>query len=70
MTIARVTRGFDAIHDNVATKADIESVKSDIENVRAELLLRLSELEHRTILRVGSMIVAATGILIAIHYIH
>ncbi len=64
------TEIFDAIHDNVATKADIESVKSDIENVRAELLLCLSELEHRMILRVGSMIVAATGIPIAIHYIH
>jgi hypothetical protein len=52
------TEIFDAIHDNTATKADLESVK-------AELLLRLSELEHRMTTRFGSAIVVVTGIILA-----
>ncbi len=71
---------FDAIHDNTATKADLESVKvelssriesvkvelsSRIDSVRAELLLRLAELEHRMTARFGSIIVVATGIILA-----
>ena len=52
------TEIFVAIHDNTATKADLESVK-------AELLLRLSELEHRMTARFGSGIVIVTGIILA-----
>ena len=63
------TEIFDAIHDNTATKADLESVKvelsSRIDSVRAELLLRLAELEHRMSARFGSIIVVATGIILA-----
>jgi hypothetical protein len=52
------TKIFDAIHDNTATKADLE-------NVKAELVLRLSELEHRMTTRFGSVTVVATGIILA-----
>jgi hypothetical protein len=30
MYVARVTRGYDAIHDNVATKADIDNLRNEI----------------------------------------
>jgi hypothetical protein len=52
------TEIFDAIHDNTATKADLE-------NVKAELVLRLSELEPRMTTRFGSVTVVATGIILA-----
>jgi septal ring factor EnvC (AmiA/AmiB activator) len=47
-------------------KADIASVRAELVSVRADLSL----IEHRVLTRVGGMIVAATGILVAIHYIH
>ena len=57
------TEIFDAIHDNTATKTDLEGVK-------AELLLRLSELEHRLTMRFGSVMVVVTGIIrAAIRYL-
>jgi hypothetical protein len=30
MYIARVTRGYDAIHNNVATKADVDNIRNEI----------------------------------------
>jgi outer membrane murein-binding lipoprotein Lpp len=67
---------FDAIHDNVSTKgdlqaakaelkADITAVRSDVQAVRAEAAL----IEHRLITRLGGMIVVTAGALFAaIHY--
>jgi hypothetical protein len=52
------TEIFDAIQANVATKADLQELK-------AELLLRMSELEHRMTLRFGSITVVLTGIILA-----
>ena len=52
------TEIFDAIHDNVATKADLQALKD-------ELLLRLSDLEHRMTVRFGSVMVVLTGIILA-----
>jgi hypothetical protein len=52
------TEIFDAIQTNVATKADLQELK-------AELLLRISELEHRMTLRFGSIMVVLTGIIVA-----
>ena len=52
------TEIFDAIHDNVATKADLQALKD-------ELLLRLSNLEHRMTVRFGSVMVVLTGIILA-----
>jgi hypothetical protein len=75
------TEIFDAIHDNVATKADLQSteaaLRNDLQSTEAALRAATSALrselaliEHRLLTRVGSMIVVATGILVAIHYIH
>ena len=69
------TEIFDAIHDNVATKADIAEVKVDLRGAEQRLDARIDALradlalvEHRLMTRLGGMIVAATGILIAIRY--
>ncbi len=72
MTVARVTRGFDAIHDNVATKHDLQHVeaalKADIAAVKSdmrELELRLEARIDPVVLRLGSLIVILTGIVLA-----
>jgi hypothetical protein len=57
------TEIFDAIHDNVATKADLREL-------RDEMNLRLAELEHRLSVRVASVMVFLTGIIpAAIRYL-
>jgi hypothetical protein len=75
------TEILDAIHENVATKSDLQAtetalrtelssetttLRADIAAVRADLAL----VEHRLLTRLGSMVVVATGISVAIHYIH
>ena len=60
----------DAIYDNVATKADIQRLEARIDSDTQRLEGRIELIEHRLLMRLGSMIVAAAGILIAIHYIH
>ena len=70
------TEIFDAIHDNVATKQDLEhaeaALKIDISAVRTEvsaleqrMLLRFAELEHRLTVRFASVMVVLTGIVLA-----
>ncbi len=49
---------FDAIHENVATKADLQQLEQ-------RMLLRLSELEHRLTLRFASVMVVLAGLLLA-----
>jgi hypothetical protein len=58
------TEIYDAIHNNVATKADIVAVRADMQAME----LRLKNQIDRVVIRLGSMIVVATGILIAIKY--
>jgi hypothetical protein len=53
-----VTEIFDAIHDNVATKSDLAVLRSEL---RADLDL----LKRDVTIRLGSMIVIATGLLLA-----
>jgi len=68
------TEIIDAIHENVATKSDLQAtetalrteLRSEVAALRADLAL----VEHRLLTRLGSMVVVATGILVAIHYIH
>ncbi len=63
MTIARVTRGFDAIYDNVATKADLQAL-------RTELKADIAQLEHRlTVVGIRALVVAVGLILAAIRYL-
>jgi hypothetical protein len=72
MTVACITRGFDAIHDNVATKQDLQQIetalKADIAAVRAEireLELRMESRIDRVVVRLGSLIVILTGVVLA-----
>jgi hypothetical protein len=59
------TEIFDAIHDNVATKADLQQLEQ-------RMLLRMTELDakiDRTVTRLGSLMVILLGLLFAaLHY--
>jgi 2-phosphoglycerate kinase len=67
---------YDAIHDNVARKADIEAVGRDLAEARAELKADLGavrgemrEMESRIIIRLGGLQVVLLGLLFAaLHY--
>ena len=67
------TEIFDAIHDSVATKADLEHLeaanKADlhaaIAGLRGDMLRRLAELEHRLTVRFASVMVVPIGLLFA-----
>ena len=63
------TEIFDAIHDNVATKQDLQHAVSDPQHAASELeqrmLLRFAELEHRLTARFASVMVVLTGIVLA-----
>jgi transcriptional regulator NrdR family protein len=52
------TEIFDAIHQNVATKADLQQLEQ-------RMLLRLAELEHRLTVRFASVMVVLAGLLLA-----
>ena len=82
------TEIFDAVHEDVATKSDLQAtetalrgetaaIRSELAAVRAELKQEIAAVradltlvEHRLVTRLGSMVVVATGILVAVHYIH
>ena len=78
------TEIFDAVHEDVATKSDLQAtetalrgetaaIRSELAAVRAEIAAVRADLtlvEHRLLTRLGSMVFVATGILVAIHYIH
>jgi hypothetical protein len=75
---------FDAIHDNVATKADVQALggelrpsiaalgaelRPEIAAVRRDLGARIDLIEHRLLTRLGGLAVVLTGIIIAVlHY--
>ena len=66
------TEIFDAIHDSVATKADLDSaradLKADIAAVKAdirELELRLEARIDRIVVRLGSLMVILAGVIFA-----
>jgi len=61
---------LDAIHENVATKSDLQATETALRAELAALRADLGLVEHRLLTRLGSMVVVATGILVAIHYIH
>ena len=70
------TEIFDAIHDNVATKQDLErtevALKADIAATKQDLQLVKTELEgkiDRVVIRLGSLMVVLPGLLFAaLHY--
>ncbi len=56
---------FDAIRENVATKADLAEIRAEMR----EMELRLDTRIDRVVVRLGTLIVALTGILFAaLHY--
>jgi hypothetical protein len=63
------TEIFDAIHDNVATKQDMQHAVSDLQHAASELeqrmLPRFAELEHRLTVRFASVMVVLTGVVLA-----
>ena len=66
------TEIYNAIHDNVATKADLEGVeaalKADIMTVRADLAAVRAELTHKIdtiVVRFVTAVVIALGVLFA-----
>ena len=56
------TEIFDAIHDNVATKQDVQHAVAELEQ---RMLLRFAELEHRLTTRFASVMVVLTGVVLA-----
>jgi hypothetical protein len=59
------TEIFDAIHETVATKADIAAVRADVQQLEQRVLLRFAELEHRLTVRFASVMVVLAGLLLA-----
>jgi len=67
------TEIFDAIHDNVATKADVTAVKADVQALKSDLReveLRLEARIDRVVVRLGTLGVALAGSIVgAIRYL-
>ncbi len=66
------TEIFDAIHDNVATKADVDRLGTRIDQVEnglragmRELELRLEARIDRIVVRLGSLMVVLAGVILA-----
>ncbi len=70
------TEIYDAIHENVATKADINALRAEMNALRAEmkadinaLRAEMREIEQRIVIRLGAGAVVLTGLLFtALHY--
>ena len=59
------TEIFDAIHDNVATKADLRELELRLTQVEQHLKAEMIQLEHRLLIRIGGLMVVLLGILFA-----
>lgn len=59
------TEIFDAIHDNVATKADVAAVRADLRELEQRLDRRIDQM----VMRLGAVVVVVAGVLFtALHY--
>jgi hypothetical protein len=63
---------IDLIHDEVATKVDVQAVRHEVGVVRSELRADIAALradlalvEHRMITRLGGLVVVPVGIILA-----
>ncbi len=64
------TEIFDAIHDNVATRSDLQAARTELKTDIALLKTELELLEHRLMMRLGSLVVVVAGILfVALRYL-
>src|SRR5947207_4759998 len=59
------TEIFDAIHDNVATNQDLQRVESALKADMQAVEAKLELVKHQLTMRLGSMILVATGLLLA-----
>jgi hypothetical protein len=59
------TEIFDAIHDNVATKQDLAQLGTELRAEMAQLELRLEARIDRVVMRLGSLMVILTGVILA-----
>jgi hypothetical protein len=59
------TEIFDAIHDNVATKADLNRLEIGLKAELRELELRLEARVDRVVVRLGSLVVILAGVILA-----
>jgi len=59
------TEIFDAIHDNVATKQDLELVRADLVRVEQRLNARIDLIQHQLMTRLDGLMVVLTGLLSA-----
>jgi hypothetical protein len=56
---------LDAIHDNVATKSDLQRVEASLKADVARVEARVDLVEHRLLTRLGGLVVVAAGVLFA-----
>ncbi len=59
------TEIYDAIHHNVATKTDLELLRTALKGDIRELKNELELVEHRLMMRLGSLVVVVAGLLFA-----
>jgi hypothetical protein len=60
---------YDAIHDNVATKGDIEALRVSMKSDLASLEQRLERQIDRMVVRLGALVIVVSGALFtALHY--
>jgi hypothetical protein len=60
------TEIFDAIHDNVATKQDLQHLEVALRAEIARVEQHIDLVEHRLITRLGGLIVVVAGIMLAV----
>jgi hypothetical protein len=60
---------FDAIRENVATKADLAELRHDLRETESRLESRIELVEHRLLTRLGGLVAVIAGLLFAaLHY--
>jgi hypothetical protein len=58
------------LHENVATKADLQLVEANLQNELVALRRDQTLVEHRLVIRLGGLIVAVAGVMpAAIRYL-
>lgn len=66
---ALATTIFDAIRDNVATKADVAAVQADMRAMEQRLDLKFARLQHSlTLGGLGALATGLTALFAALHY--
>ncbi|CAK0743733.1 conserved hypothetical protein [Gammaproteobacteria bacterium] len=56
----------EALDNSLATKADVREVKTEVRELKAELKADMEKMELRMTIKLGALIAAAVGILIAV----